>query len=200
MPPRRARASRCRSRWARRHDCRWSPPSGSRSAHEQMMQQESTAAPRPDTATRPRRRPPGGRPAALDEHDGRRGRLQQPLLDLGQPRVAARHVQRGHHQGERLLLAPLSGAEPRHRLGLPRIHEQLEPANALEGHDAACARARVPRPASASSSSRGPHTGQAFGCAWKRRSCRVLVLRGQSAHIANAAHGRAARGRRGCPR
>ena len=41
--------------------------------------------------------------------------------------------------------------------------------------------------------SRGPHRGQAFGCAWKRRSAGVVYSRRQSAHISNArmvVHGR----------
>ena len=54
------------------------------------------------------------------------------------------------------------------------------------------ARRAAAAPAIASSSSRGPHTGQAIGCAWKRRSCTLDVLRGAVGAHREPPHGRAA--------
>ena len=101
---------------------------------------------------------------------------------------------------ERLLLAGLRRAQPPHRLVVARVDHQVEAAEALDRDDRAAARSAATAPASASScsarararrashsSSCGPHAGQAFGCAWKRRS------RGSSySRLARRAHREAA--------
>ena len=74
----------------------------------------------------------------------------------------------GHHHGERLGLARLQPAQPRHRRFVARVAEEMEAAEALERDDAAGAEAvgdggdlRV-EPA-------GRSSRQAIGSAWKRR-------------------------------
>ena len=93
-------------------------------------------------------------------------------------------VERREHQRERLLLARLRLPQPAHRLAVrahrrrggirrgPSPRRSRPAADAIVGglSERLVARRRAPHRPASHSSSCGPQAGQAFGCAWKRRS------------------------------
>ena len=82
------------------------------------------------------------------------------------------------------------------------VDREVVAADALDRHDRAAAervdrgdrarrrRRRAPPPAGSRQVSRGPHSGQALGWAWKRRSDGSSYSARQAAHIVEAGHGR----------
>ena len=119
---------------------------------------------------------------AVQEHDRPRRRSKQRPLLLGD---LAERLRRGRHQRERLRLAALARAKRRDRGLVARIAREVKAAQALDRDD------RLPRGAWTRSSTgidrRGPHTGQALGSAWKRRSAGSRTRAGTSAHIVKPA-------------
>ena len=70
------------------------------------------------------------------EHDGPRRRGEQPPL-LGRDHAQPLGVpQIGHHDGQRLALAPLALPQPAHRRFAGRVAREVKAADALDGHDA----------------------------------------------------------------
>ena len=118
----------------------------------------------------------------VEQDDGRFRRGEQARLRWREHAEGCRRRQVRAHDGERLLLAMLPRAESGHCGSVSGIHDQLEAAEPFHRHDASVAeRRRRPRaalrraaaftrPSWSHKASCGPHTGQAFGCAWKRRS------------------------------
>ena len=86
------------------------------------------------------RRSARGRRGCARARSARRDSTQRALrlADLGEARRAGGV---GHHHGERLGLARLAPAQPRHRRFVARVADQMEAAEALERDDAAGAEA-----------------------------------------------------------
>ena len=132
------------------------------------------------------------------QHDRALDGLEQPPL-LGPERdERARGVRVGDHQRERLVLAVLATAQRGDGTLVGGVAGEMEAAESLDRDDrtsraAAPRRTRSdPRRSASGRSGRrpcsaGPQRGQAFGCAWKRRSPGSSYSRRHSAHIANGA-------------
>ena len=139
----------------------------------------ATAAPgRRRAITIGRSRPLSSRSSARPEHDQR-----------------ARRSRLARHQRERLVLAVLARAQRGDGRLVVGAAGEVIAADALDGDDEAVEQ-RAPPPrrdgvaaaASAPSSrARGPHSGHAFGSAWKRRSSGSSYSALQAAHIAKPA-------------
>ena len=127
-----------------------------------------------------RARPCAARPTApprsvvAADDDRPRGRVE-PLARV-----------RGDHDRERPVLAVLAGAQPRDDGLVVGAAREVEAADALDGHDRAVEQA-PPRCLPSGADSRGPHAGQAFGWAWKRRSRGSSYSAWQAAHIVKPA-------------
>ena len=99
--------------------------------------------------------------AARRDHDRRARRAGRSSAS-----TSARGIAR--HQRERAVLAVLAGAQAGDGGLVVGAAREVEPADALDRDDPARRAGR--RPPRRSRVTRGPHAGQAFGWAWKRRS------------------------------
>ena len=148
-------------------------------------------------ARRDRRRDRGVRSARRD-HDRPLAPGEQRLL--GRPEVDERPRRRDvrGHQRERAVLAVLARAQRRDRGLVVGAAGEVEAADALDGEDPPGAQRErrrahrvaagaTGRPSRSTRATAGPHSGHAFGWAWKRRSRGSSYSARQAAHIANAA-------------
>ena len=149
---------------------------------------------------RPRRRPP----RAAGDHDGAfRARSSSASSAALSSTSAARGLEVGGHQRERLVLAVLARAQRRHRGLVVCPAREVVAAEALHREDRAGARAapaaaRPGRPSSARPDAPAARSrGQAFGCAWKRRSRGSSYSARQASHISERRPSSSAAGRRG---
>ena len=109
------------------------------------------------------------------DHDRALAALDQQLVGGRELHQLARRLQARRHQGERPVLAALARAQRRHgRLRSARQARWYPPSPLTATIDARAERltaaASAASPRASPRRSRGPHSGQAFGSAWKRRS------------------------------
>ena len=184
---------------------------------QQVVQRACTAGAAPSSGS------PGATPSATSragaagrEHDRpARRRRARPRRRRRASHSAARAVEVGDHHRERLVVARLAPAQLGDRRGVGGVDREVVAADALDRDDPRRRAARRPRPSSASSplgqrrarrasrhASCGPHTGQALGWAWKRRSAGSSYSAWHAGHIVNpaivVAAGRRARDARSC--
>ena len=173
-----ARARRRRGRRsARRRRCRWSSPASWPASREQQVVQRRVGQHHAElgAARRDRRRHGARRRAAAPARSGARARTAgvsaSPELDERRGRLDV-----GRHQRERPVLAVLARAQPRHRGLVVGAAGEVVAAEALDRDDRAVEQQRRGRdasrrrPTASPSRTAGPQSGQALGCAWKRRS------------------------------
>ena len=149
-------------------------------------------------AARRHRRQPVRSGRRRQQHDRPLRAGQQPRATARRRRRSARAVARSaHHDGERLVAAPLSPSQLGDRVLVGRVAGQVVSADALDREDPAVAqqppglpqrdRRRGAAVAGRGSAASGPQFGQQTGWAWKRRSAGSAYSRAHSAHIAKAA-------------
>ena len=122
--------------------------------------------------------------AARREHDRPRGRAERGVIVERDQLARGRGV--AHHQRERPVLAVLARAQPRDDVLVVGAAREVEAADALDRDDRAVEQ-RSRGDLDARASTRGPHSGQAFGWAWKRRSDGSSYSAWQAAHMTKPA-------------
>jgi len=74
------------------------------------------------------------------QHDRPVARAQELLFRVTESNQSLKGVQVCGHHGERLFLAVLAGTQPRDRVGIAGVAEQVEATQALDGQDLAVAK------------------------------------------------------------
>ena len=185
--PRRGRRS------ARRRRCRSSSPAGRRQSAEQQVMQRRVGQHHAELGQAPGATDGGNRrPGRRDrQHDRPRHRIQQRARlrprSISSPAAAASATISANGLSSRCLRARSAATA----CSSARVADQVVAAEPLDGDDRALGQPgggegdadRSRRRVSAgctvthrARATRGPHAGQALGCAWKRRSTRILVL------------------------